>query len=64
MNQQIADAYSNTKDFVTFIQNNLPEAKINFVSMTWPNKDLHLRYFLWTYLLKAAVMKKGELQKN
>jgi cystathionine beta-lyase/cystathionine gamma-synthase len=32
MNQRIADAYSNTKDFVTFIQNNLPEAKINFVS--------------------------------
>lgn len=32
MNQRIADAYSNTRDFVTFIQETLPDAKINFVS--------------------------------
>jgi len=32
MNQRIADAYTNTRDFVTFIQEVLPDAKINFVS--------------------------------
>lgn len=32
MNQRIADAYRNTRAFVNFIQETLPEAKINFVS--------------------------------
>lgn len=32
MNQRIHDAYQNTREFVTFIQENLPKAKINFVS--------------------------------
>ena len=32
MNQRIADAYSNTRNFVNFIQNELPAAKLNFVS--------------------------------
>ena len=32
MNQRINDAYKNTRQFVTFINNTLPEAKINFVS--------------------------------
>jgi len=32
MNQRIKDAYSNTRDFVNFINTTLPEAKINFVS--------------------------------
>ncbi|MBU2020404.1 MAG: PLP-dependent transferase [Bacteroidetes bacterium] len=32
MNQRIADAYLNTRDFVNFINETLPEAKINFVS--------------------------------
>lgn len=32
MNQRIADAYSNTQAFVNFIRQELPEAKINFVS--------------------------------
>mgnify|MGYP003636632002 CR=1 FL=1 len=32
MNQRIADAYVNTRDFVNFIQDTLPSAKINFVS--------------------------------
>lgn len=32
MNQRIADAYTNTREFVNFIQKVLPEAKINFVS--------------------------------
>lgn len=31
MNQRIADAYVNTREFVSFIQKELPEAKINFV---------------------------------
>ena len=32
MNQRIHDAYKNTREFVTFIKDTLPEAKINFVS--------------------------------
>jgi cystathionine beta-lyase/cystathionine gamma-synthase len=32
MNQRIQDAYVNTRDFVHFIRETLPEAKINFVS--------------------------------
>ena len=32
MNQRIADAYKNTRDFVNFIRKTLPSAKINFVS--------------------------------
>ncbi|MFT5723208.1 MAG: cystathionine beta-lyase/cystathionine gamma-synthase [Bacteroidia bacterium] len=32
MNQRIKDAYKNTREFVTFINDTLPEAKINFVS--------------------------------
>jgi cystathionine beta-lyase/cystathionine gamma-synthase len=32
MIQRIADAYKNTREFVTFINDTLPEAKINFVS--------------------------------
>lgn len=32
MNQRINDAYLNTRDFVNFIKETLPEAKINFVS--------------------------------
>ncbi len=32
MNQRIADAYTNTREFVNFIKEKLPEAKINFVS--------------------------------
>ena len=32
MNQRIIDAYKNTREFVNFIQETLPAAKINFVS--------------------------------
>ncbi len=32
MNQRIEDAYQNTLEFVNFIQDTLPQAKINFVS--------------------------------
>jgi len=32
MNQRIVDAYKNTREFVDFIQDTLPTAKINFVS--------------------------------
>ena len=32
MNQRIQDAYTNTREFVNYIQATLPEAKINFVS--------------------------------
>lgn len=34
MTQRIKDAYVNTREFVNFIQETLPEAKINFISKT------------------------------
>ena len=39
MNQRIADAYTNTREFVNFIQKVLPEAKINFVSEALAKED-------------------------
>ncbi|WP_026775888.1 cystathionine beta-synthase [Polaribacter sp. Hel_I_88] len=39
MNQRIADAYKNTREFVNFIQEKLPEAKINFVSEKLANQS-------------------------
>ncbi|WP_405206358.1 cystathionine beta-synthase [Aquimarina sp. LLG6339-5] len=38
MNQRIADAYINTRNFVSFIENKLPDAKINFVSPELANE--------------------------
>lgn len=39
MNQRIADAYKNTREFVNFIQEKLPAAKINFVSEELANQS-------------------------
>lgn len=38
MNQRIKDAYKNTREFVNFIKETLPEAKINFVSEELANE--------------------------
>ncbi|NEN25423.1 cystathionine beta-synthase [Cryomorpha ignava] len=38
MNQRIKDAYKNTREFVNFIHETLPEAKINFVSEELANQ--------------------------
>ncbi len=38
MNQRIADAYKNTREFVNFIKDVLPDAKINFVSEDLANE--------------------------
>ncbi len=38
MNQRIKDAYTNTREFVTFINETLPTAKINFVSEELANQ--------------------------
>ena len=38
MNQRIKDAYKNTREFVSFIEKTLPEAKINFVSEELANE--------------------------
>ncbi len=38
MNQRIHDAYQNTREFVSFIKENLPAAKINFVSKEFAEK--------------------------
>jgi len=39
MNQRIADAYKNTREFVNFIKETLPSAKINFVSEELAKED-------------------------
>jgi cystathionine beta-lyase/cystathionine gamma-synthase len=39
MNQRIADAYVNTRDFVNYIHETLPTAKINFVSEELASKS-------------------------
>ena len=39
MKQRIQDAYENTRDFVNFIQTNLPESHINFVSEELAQQD-------------------------
>ncbi|QOD59859.1 PLP-dependent transferase [Polaribacter haliotis] len=39
MNQRIKDAYKNTREFVDFIHETLPEAKINFVSEKLAKQD-------------------------
>lgn len=38
MKQRISDAYENTREFVNFINDTLPEAKINFVSTALANQ--------------------------
>ena len=38
MNQRIKDAYKNTREFVSFIEETLPQAKINFVSEELANE--------------------------
>jgi cystathionine beta-lyase/cystathionine gamma-synthase len=38
MNQRISDAYKNTREFVNFINDTLPESKINFVSEELANE--------------------------
>ncbi len=38
MNQRISDAYKNTREFVSFIEEELPKAKINFVSEALANE--------------------------
>ncbi|QCK16133.1 PLP-dependent aminotransferase family protein [Mangrovivirga cuniculi] len=39
MNQRIHDAYKNTREFVNFIKEQLPQAKINFVSEKLAEQD-------------------------
>ena len=39
MNKRIVDAYKNTREFVSFINKTLPEAKINFVSEELARQD-------------------------
>lgn len=39
MNQRISDAYKNTREFVNFIKETLPTAKINFVSEALADED-------------------------
>ena len=41
MKQRIHDAYKNTREFVNFINDTLPEVKINFVSEELAKMDLH-----------------------
>ncbi len=52
MDQRIADAYKNTREFVNFIQEKLPEAKINFVSEELANQSFTPSGFFFRFTNK------------
>ncbi|MGM0946211.1 MAG: cystathionine beta-synthase [Bacteroidota bacterium] len=58
MNQRIQKAYENTREFVNFIQNKLPTAKINFVS-----EDLAQRGFTPS-VFSLDLPTKGETEEE
>lgn len=58
MNQRIKDAYKNTREFVTFIQEVLPNAKINFGFDELATHDFTPSVFSLIYLLKELLKRK------
>jgi len=58
MIQRIKDAYINTREFVNFIKETLPAAKINFVSEELAKQGFTPSVFHWTFLLKEIQMRK------
>ncbi|OCB78764.1 PLP-dependent transferase [Flavobacterium crassostreae] len=64
MNQRIAAAYANTRDFVTFIQTALPEAKINFVSEELAQQGFTPSVFSLDLPTKGATAQEKENYKR
>ncbi|WP_339702536.1 cystathionine beta-synthase [uncultured Marixanthomonas sp.] len=64
MNQRITDAYKNTREFVTFIHDVLPEAKINFVSDELANEGFTPSVFSLDLPAKGATAEEKEAHKR
>lgn len=64
MNQRIADAYKNTREFVNFIQEKLPMAKINFVSEELAAKDFTPSVFSLDLPTKGNTEEERETYKR
>ncbi len=64
MNQRIKDAYKNTLEFVNFIKETLPKAKINFVSEVLAKKGFMPSVFSLDLPTKGKTDKEKELHKR
>ena len=64
MLQRIADAYKNTRKFVTFIEETLPDAKINFVSEELANKGFTPSVFSLDLPTKGNTASEKEAYKR
>jgi hypothetical protein len=64
MNQRIHAAYTNTREFVNFISDKLPEAKINFVSEALVKKGFMPSVFSLDLPTKGNTDKERETYKR
>lgn len=64
MNQRIADAYKNTREFVNFIRQVLPDAKINFVSEELAAQGFTPSVFSLDLPTKGATDEEREMYKR
>ncbi|MCB7480552.1 PLP-dependent transferase [Christiangramia sediminis] len=64
MNQRIKDAYKNTREFVSFIEATLPEAKINFVSEELANEGFTPSVFSLDLPTKGNTAEERESYKR
>ncbi len=64
MNQRIGEAYQNTREFVNFIYDTLPEAKINFVSETLANQGFTPSVFSLDLPTKGNTDEEREIYKR
>ena len=64
MNQRIKDAYKNTREFVTFINDTLPEAKINFVSEELAEQGFTPSVFSLDLPTKGNTVEENETYKR
>ena len=64
MNQRIHDAYKNTREFVNFIHDTLPEAKINFVSEALASQGFTPSVFSLDLPTKGATDEEKETYKR
>lgn len=64
MNQRITDAYTNTREFVNFIHETLPTAKINFVSTALAAEGFTPSVFSLDLPTKGNTVKEKEAYKR
>ena len=64
MNERIARAYNNTREFVNFIEEELPEAKINFVSEALAEQGFTPSVFSLDLPTRGTTLEERELYKR